>query len=233
MHKRILVLLFIPLVLWACEQSPTTTPEAAALDHADLMAQAAEGNRLVRTTWPSPTDPGMPFYSRIDPTAPHVDTDGEWVAIAFYRDPACIPSEFNLLDFFHVPMAFGCPLTVNGFSLWQGAAFAGAPRVVQIQGNGQVPVWFVPAEAIFAALADEMLTIGELEGLDGLLKGSAHRFTEVIHPHENPPQLSGGGGHPNPKLIQTARGVLEDGRSFQHRLVRQENQSPVVLIRFN
>jgi hypothetical protein len=32
----------------------------------------------------------------------------EWAAIAFYRPPACVPDDFNLLDFFD-PNAMDCP----------------------------------------------------------------------------------------------------------------------------
>ena len=48
-----------------------------------------------------PPDPGPPLYSyvqrNLDGSAFYAH-DTEWAAIWFYRDPACIPSDFNLLD---------------------------------------------------------------------------------------------------------------------------------------
>lgn len=241
MNKVTVLLAAIPLaVLLGCGLDTPSAPAADSLAEASpSFARSANAQGLVRTTWPSAEDPGMPFYSRIEPAPPHANTDGTWVPVAFYRDPACVPADFNLLEFFHVPTgptdpgAFACPLTVSGFTLWQGAAFQGAPRVVQMRGNGAVPIWFVPAGAFFEAIADGVLTIGDLAGLDGLLTGTATHFHELIHPHPNPPELGGGGGHPQPKLVQTARGTLEDGRSFSLLLRKIDGVAPLVLIGIN
>jgi hypothetical protein len=193
-------------VLAGCGEA-TQPPLAPAGD-----AQFNQSQGLVRTTWPSAEDPGMPFYARIG--AEQIFMVDGWAVIPFYRDPACIPANFNLLTFFDVPAAFGCPHTVEGFSLWHGEAFAGAPKIIESQGTGAVPFWFIPAGAVLDAVQDDVLTIGELAGLPGRIVGYASHFNEVLHPHPNPPFL-GGGGHPTPKIIQTAQGRLEDGRRFQ------------------
>ena len=83
---------------------------------------SAADSGLVRTDWPSAEDPGPPFYARIDDVAHFVFHDGEWAAILFYRDPSCIPANFNLLQFFDPPAAFGCAPITQGYSLWQGEA---------------------------------------------------------------------------------------------------------------
>lgn len=184
---------------------------------------------LVRTTWPSAEDPGPPFYARIVPAPPHVFDDGEWAAIAFYRDPACVPTDFNLLQFFDVPAAFGCELVVTGSSLWQGEPFNGAPKIVN--SSGAAIVWFVPAAVIAQAMQDGELTIGELAGLEGLLVGQAQQFNEVLHPHPLPPEL-GGGGHPNHKLVQNAQGELEDGRRFSLHITEVNDELRAIQIRF-
>jgi hypothetical protein len=184
---------------------------------------------LVRTTWPSAEDPGPPFYARIVPAPPHVFDDGEWAAIAFYRDPACVPDDFNLLQFFDVPAAFGCELVVTGSSLWQGEPFNGAPKIVH--SSGAAIVWFVPAAVIAQAMQDGELTIGELAGLEGLLVGQAQQFNEVLHPHPLPPEL-GGGGHPNHKLVQNAQGELEDGRRFSLHITEVNDELRAIQIRF-
>lgn len=175
-------------------------------------ATATSAAGLVRTSWPSAEDPGMPFYSRVELLPPFVFNDGDWAAVVFYRDPACVPEDFNLISVFDVPRAFGCQQTVHGTSLWNGEPFAGAPRQITIDGNGAVPVWFVPWEAVEdRATAEGTLTVADLEAIDGLVVGYADHYSETLHPH---PAL-GGGGHPNPKMIVDARGQLDDGRDFQ------------------
>ena len=193
---------------------------------------AAAGDGLERTTWPSDNDPGPPYYARIEPSPPHVLHDGQWAAIVFYRQPSCVPAGFNLLSFFHFGPAFGCDLTVHGASLWPGEPFAGAPKIVTSQGNGAVPIWFVPVTAINQATQDGELTIGELAALDGLMVGSAEHFNEVLHPSALPPEL-GGGGHQNPKLIQDASGHLADGRAFHFHATKMGGEQVAIRIQFD
>lgn len=191
----------------------------------------AAANGLVRTEWPSATDPGPPFYARTDDVTHFVFHDGEWAAIVFYRDPGCVPVGFNLLQFFDPPAAFGCALTTQGSSLWQGEAFLGAPKIATVGEAGPVPVWFVPVEAVRQATQDGVLTTGELAALDGLLVGYADQFNETLHPHPLPPEL-GGGGHPNPKLILTAKGQLEDGRRFNLHITQVKDEVQAIQIQF-
>jgi hypothetical protein len=78
----------------------------------------------------------------------------------------------------------------------------------KFQGLGAVPVWFVSWPEMERAVADDVLTIGELESLPSLLKGSAGYYREVIHPTESPA--------PGPGSIEfTARGELEGGGAFR------------------
>lgn len=192
---------------------------------------AAAGDGLTRTTFPSAEEPGAPFYARIEPEAPHILNDGEWAAIVFYRDPGCVPADFNLLSFFDPPRAFACPLTIHGALLWEGAPQSGAPKIALSRGNGAVPVWFVPVGAIQQAMQDGVLTIGELAGLEGRLVGYADQFNEVLHPHPLPPEL-GGGGHPSPKTIISAQGQLEDGRSFSLHVTLIQGEIRAIQIQF-
>lgn len=186
---------------------------------------------LVRTEWPSAEDPGPPFYARTDDVTHFVFNDGEWAAIVFYRDPSCIPADFNLLQFFNPPAAFSCPLAVQGASLWQGEAFRGAPKIATASDSGPVPVWFVPLESVGQATQDGILTVGELEGLDGLLIGYANQLNETLHPHPLPPEM-GGGGHPNPKLVLDAKGQLEDGRQFKLHITQVNDVVQAIQIQF-
>ena len=142
----------------------------------------------------------LPFYARLERAGFHHTDD--WVGIVFYRPPACIPGDFNLLDFFDIPGAFGCtPPTTDGFSIWKhGPGIDAAPLLVELHGLGAVPVWFVRWPALQAAVADDTLTIGELASLQPLV-GSATAYQETLRP--------------NSSIEFNARGWLVDGRSFQ------------------
>ncbi len=159
------------------------------------------------------SDGQVPFYAR----APRdgIINDGEWAVIVFYRPAECIPAEFNLLDFFDFPGptgpgAFGCnPPTTDSVEIWQnGPGIDFAPLVGKFRGLGAVPVWFVRWSDIEAAVADDVLTIGELESLPSLQKGSADYYRETLHPTES--------AAPGPGSIQfTGRGGLEGGGRFR------------------
>jgi hypothetical protein len=72
-------------------------------------------------------------------------------------------------------------------------------------GLGAVPVWFIAQAEIEAAMADGVVTIGELAESPSLLKGEAASYTELLHPSQSNEQ----------SLIQfRAEGILGDGRSF-------------------
>jgi hypothetical protein len=192
------------------------------------VTAASAGEGLVRTTWPSAEDPGAPIYARVgEPTGPVFYNDGVWAAIVFYRDPGCIPPDFNLLEFFAFD-SFGCDLTVSGFTLWEVEPGSAPPKIHNSTGS-VVPVWFVPLDVALAAAADGILTIGELAGLEGLRKGVADRFNETLRPIPFPPEL-GGGGHHSPGLIMDAKGDLEDGGRFAFHLTRVEPDVKAVKI---
>jgi hypothetical protein len=217
-----------------CDAGPAVpsdplSPDIASASAAQASSQSQGVHGAVRTTWPSAADPGMPFYARINPDDVPVFTDAGWAVIPFYRDPACVPAGFNLLMLFDAPAAFGCPHVVAGHTLWNGAVFAGSPRLVVAQGSS-VPVWFVPEAEMMAALADGVLTLPEIQGMAGLVKGTATRFHEMLHPHALPPEM-GGGGHPVPKIVLDARGSLDDGRAFSVHITRVDELAPNVRIR--
>jgi len=146
----------------------------------------------------------LPFYARLGrEDIYHTD---DWAAIVFYRPPTCVPADFNLLDFFDIPGAFGCtPPTTDGFSIWKhGPGLDAAPLLVELHGLGAVPVWFIRWPALQAALADDDLTIAELASLQPLI-GSASSYHETLRPTE---ELK-------TEIELNARGALVDGRSFQ------------------
>jgi hypothetical protein len=237
MTRTAFILMAMPVaVLLGCEpRSPTEPASEPAMDAtATVLASAADPQRMVRTD-----DVGGPFYARIVPVPPHIYADDGWVGIAFYRDPSCVPGDFNLLDFFDLVEAFPdgpprpilCTLLVQGHSLWHGAPGTGAPHTVVSKGAGPVPVWFALEQEVLAAMADGDLTMAELQGLGSLVKGETHHFNELLHPHGITGQASGG-GHPAPKIVLNAHGTLYDGRGFQFHITAVDGGARNVRIRF-
>jgi hypothetical protein len=122
---------------------------------------------------------GGRFYARLERGL--VPATDEWVAIAFYRNPACVRAEFNLLDFFdfaNIPAIFFCPLTVHGFEIWKnGTGNDEAPIQTKSYGNGAVPVWIVSRSDYDKALPGVTLT--ELLAMPSLMQGVATFFEET------------------------------------------------------
>lgn len=169
-----------------------------------LVATTPRVDGQVRLLVPEQS-PSGPFYARIE-RGLVLQTD-EWVAIAFYRDPACVPASFNLLNFFDlvsIPAIFFCPLTVHGFEVWSDPATDAGPRQSKLRGNGAVPVWFVSVEDYQAALPG--LTMTELLSMPSLMQGVATDYEETLHPL----------GIAQQSMLQiVATGDLPDGRTFQ------------------
>jgi len=151
--------------------------------------------------------PGPPVYSTISPLAEEILRSGDWVGVAFYRDPACVPPSFNLLDGFDIPNSFSCTLTIQGFEISPPQGLA--PVQVKGWGLGAVPIYFVSVQEYQSAIADRVLTITELRSLPSLKIGYASFFSLEIRPGFTTP----------PGLNITAMGVLQDGRRFQFQVV--------------
>ncbi len=126
---------------------------AVAAAVAGALGSADAGTAAVRQAIPD-EQAGPPFYARID--AHGVIHTEEWAAIPFYRDPSCVPADFNLLDFFDAPRAFSCALTVEGFVLWKNGPppVDFAPTQSVLRDDGPVPVWLVSWPELEAAVAD-------------------------------------------------------------------------------
>ena len=168
-----------------------------------LLAQAAE--RVVNTS------AELPFYARIGLGETY--QDGTWAAIAFYRPPECVRTDFNLLDFFDIPGAFACNSTepyVVGFAVLKNGVPIQSrlqlnPNLQGLPQDDQMPIWFVLWAELEPAIADGNLTIGDLEALPSLLIGTATTYTETLHPF----------GFAQQTMISiVTSGFLEDGRKF-------------------
>lgn len=168
------------------------------------LAVPAQPSAAVTVGFPG-EDPGPPLYALFEPLfQPHTD---EWAAIAFVRDPACVPADFNLLDVIHVPAAFGCPSKVEGHVTYKN----GPPPIhVLMRGLGAVPIWFVAWPELQAAMSDGVLTVGDLEALPSRRVGVASFFHMTQHPGENRPQ-----GLHNGKIAIVAAGQVTGGGAFR------------------
>jgi len=164
-----------------------------------------------------------PFYARLERGLVHRTND--WVAVAFYRNPSCVPPDFNLLNFFdfgNIPAVFACPLTVHGFEIWtNGPQVDTGPIQGKLRGNGAVPVWFVSVEDFTQALPG--ITRAELASMPSLLEGSASFFEETLHP---------AGAAQQSMLKIVASGLLPDGRLFRYDAVEAAGELRVVRIEF-
>jgi hypothetical protein len=153
--------------------------------------------------------PGPPFYARVSPIMNELFFSDGWLAIPFYRDPACIPAGFNLLDLYHFPSerdtgAFACRALVTGVTYKEpGAPATTFPKRVTMDGSGSVQIWFVREAAARQAIADGSLTLAELEELDPLI-GLATTFDEELQPRAE-----------DHLIVIRSAGELMDGRSFR------------------
>jgi hypothetical protein len=107
---------------------------------------------------------------------------------------------------------------------------AGAPKVLQSQGTGAVPFWFVPAGAVQDAIQDSGPTIGELAALDPLVGYTTH-FNEVYAPGA-PAALPGRWRAPEAKIVINPQSRLEDCRRFQFHLTRADLEVASIRLRF-
>lgn len=185
--------------------STVVTGSAAEAEVAEVPATAA-ASEPVRIE----ANGDVPFYARFGEN--ETFSDGEWVAVVFYRPPECIPAEFNLNGFFDFPGesgpgAFACaPPTTTSVELWaNGPDTDPAPLVSEMTGRGAVPVWFFAAADVEAAQADGVVSIGELAGISSRRVGSASTYTELLHPSQSNAQ---------PLIQFNAVGTLEDGAPF-------------------
>jgi hypothetical protein len=178
------------------------TPLMATAVMLAVLAVSASAQAQIHLRVPDESQP--PFYAALDRGfLPHTD---EWAVVVFYRSPECIPDDFNLLDFLDFSGGpFLCELHIEGRSTWVSLDDP-YPAAQFYRGTGAVPVWFVRWSELQKAVADDVLTIGELAALPSLVVGSASFFLESIR---NDIRGQRGG---NEALV--AAGTLADGRSF-------------------
>ncbi|WP_376697141.1 hypothetical protein [Wenzhouxiangella sp. EGI_FJ10305] len=189
---------------------------AVALTLLLFMATAAPlamGNGPVKLDFPSQS-PGIPAYARLELLIPDFDVphDDDWAAIVFYRNPECVPLDFDLGQFFHFPGpdgpgAFGCQLLIEGSELWtNGPEEDLAPVYARSRSAVPgLPIWFVAWPELSELFDAGTVYIDEIEALPSLIRGQAWWFEESLHPN---------GSAPDPAISLNARGRLESGGRF-------------------
>jgi hypothetical protein len=134
--------------------------------------------------------PLAPIYARFETVSDVGFTDRELVCIPFYRDPVCVPEDFNLLDFFDRPRAWECddvmPPYVEGFSI-RSLPPPFPPEHFFVTGLPGMPVWFVDWEELLDVydVNDGVVTIVDLENMASIQKGEAEFYMEEIQTDVN------------------------------------------------
>lgn len=153
------------------------------------------------------TNEQLPFYARGPDSGSLGFHDEEWSVVYFYRPVDCIPADFDFKGFFDFPEgsdsgAFGCePL------LWSGSAWDTAdwdpsqpPIWTDYTGDGDVPVWFIPADDFTSAVVSGPVTMEVLASLEPL-KGTASVAHEVHRVNTG-------------NISVSLSGLLDDGTRF-------------------
>jgi len=179
---------------------------AACAEGEDPISPRPAANILIDIPEESP---GPPFYSLIQPGWFPMTED--WGAVAWLREPACVPDDFNILQLVDPPpRPFFCALTIEGHEIWNTDPPdpSVGPLNIRASGLGAVPIYFVATGDLLPAMGDGVLTIAELEAMPSLLVGHADRF--------NLSQQTGTArGRPGEgNIVISASGSLTDGRTF-------------------
>jgi hypothetical protein len=216
------VLIVAALVMTGCRSEPEPFTPLAEEEAFNAAASRAGGLRTV--AFPD-EDPGPPYYARVSTLLNQILHDGEYVAMPFYREPDCVPADFNLLEAFHFPGpagpgSFGCNLLVEGrFLIEPGAPPGTFP--LQVITSGAAEVWFVSYGDFQNAAADGDFTMAELLALSPM-RGVARRFHEMLAPRLE-----------NHHVVITSDGELEDGRRFRFNVNHRHDRIQSIQIRIH
>jgi hypothetical protein len=179
-----------------------------------LQAQQLPGQPGLQLEFPAQS-PGVPAYARLELLVPNFDVPNNkrWAAIVFYRDPACVPPDFDLGQFFHLPGpqglgAFACPLLIEGHEIWQNGPDTDLAPIYARSRNAvpNLPIWFVAWNELRPILESGQVFIGEISSLPSLVRGSAYWYEEALYPN---------GTAEIPGITLRSEGTLEGGGKFK------------------
>ncbi len=178
------------------------------------QAQQLPGQPGAQLDFPAES-PGVPAYARLELLVPNFDVpnNNRWAAIIFYRDPSCVPPDFDLGQFFHLPGpdglgAFACPLLVEGHEIWRnGPRQDLAPIYVRTRNAvPNLPIWFMAWQELQPVLESGQVFIDDIRDLPSLVRGRAHWYEEALYPN---------GAADIPGITLRSEGTLEGGGAFR------------------
>ncbi|WP_291779580.1 hypothetical protein [Cecembia sp.] len=199
-------------------QPALTELEKARMEYDQLKANPA----FIELAFPK-DDPGPPFYARIAVLGPDVllmESNGT-VVIPMMRQVECIDPEFNLLDLYHVPNGFFCPLTLSGRGLIEPNAPMGTFPVIAYGAGSDMPVWFVESGPLASAMADGVLTLPELEALNPK-KAVASRYEEYNKPRSEEDYLL---------VIESEGSISGTNQRFEYKVISKTKAKQDVELR--
>lgn len=211
------------LLILACanedEQPVVSELEKARLEYEKLKANPS----FIELAFPG-DDPGPPFYARIAVLGPDkliMESNGT-IVIPMMREVQCIDPEFNLLDLYHVPNGFFCPLTLSGKGLIEPNAPMGTFPVIAYGEGSNMPVWFVDRAPLLNAISDGTLTLPELEALNPK-KGVASRYEEYNKPRSEEDYLL---------VIESEGTIPGTNQRFEYKVISRTKARQDVELRF-
>lgn len=199
-------------------------PTISELEKARLEYEKLKANPyFIELAFPA-DDPGPPFYARIAVLGPDkliMESNGT-IVIPMMRDVQCIDPEFNLLDLYHVPNGFFCPLTLSGKGLIEPNTPMGTFPVIAYGGGTNMPVWFVDSAPLLNAISDGVLTLPELEALSPR-KGVASRYEEYNKPRTEEDYLL---------VIESEGTIPGTNQRFEYKVISRTKARQDVELRF-
>jgi hypothetical protein len=213
-----LIVSFTLLFFFSCssveESKPLSDLERAKLSFEHLLQDP--GNIVI--SFPE-EDPGIPTYARVGPILNQFLVAGDKLVIPFYRNPQCIPENFNLMNYYDPPAAFGCELMVNGRFVIEKDAEEGQFPIMVYTTGANVPIWIVNWDSFQSIMANGPVTITALESLDPV-KATAHLFEEYLSPRINQHQV-----------IIEANGIIADtDQKFLFKLNHKADQIHTIVL---
>ncbi|TVP48106.1 MAG: hypothetical protein EA341_11510 [Mongoliibacter sp.] len=201
------------------EQPVVSELEKARMEYEEMKANHA----FVELAFPE-DDPGPPFYARIAVLGPDkliMESNGT-IVIPMMREVQCIDPEFNLLDLYHVPNGFFCPLTLSGRGLIEPNAPMGTFPAIAYGTGSNMPVWFVDSAPLLNAISDGILTLPELEALNPR-KGIASRYEEYNKPRTEEDYLL---------VIESEGSILGTNQRFAYKVISRTKARQDVELKF-
>ncbi len=204
-----LIVLFGALLFCACEKEniDPLVEDQAQIQLENSALKGASTNGMTKS------DGRLPMWARMAAGAPNViptTNDQEYGVIIFYvTDPSIIPDDWNFYPGnWLAPQVFSLDEQFIPYeaSNWFLPGY-GVPHHYILEGKGDVILWIITYDQVLQLLANQSITIPELEALDPLV-GHATSYNEVLRPY--------GGGAPIFGGEFNAHGTLEGGGKFRY-----------------